>query len=193
MDDRVRRAEELLQERRRTREDGEDTAEGAEPIDDRASDPDMGTAVAAKVDELTRDLQRVAADFANYRRRNEAERAEFARFAKAELITKLLEVLDNFDRALETVPADLRTQPWVEGMWLVERKLGDILASEGLETVDSVGKPFDPYIHEAIAHVDADAPEGTVVDEVRKAYKLHDRVIRPALVTVAKRKENDHA
>jgi molecular chaperone GrpE len=195
MDDRVRRAEDLLEERRRTREDGEDTvSEGAaDRTDDPAADADMGTAVATKVDELTRDLQRVAADFANYRRRNEAERADFARFAKAELITKLLEVLDNFDRALETVPADLRTQPWVEGMWLVERKLRDILASEGLETVDSVGKPFDPYIHEALAHVDADAPEGTVVDEVRKAYKLHDRVIRPALVTVAKRKENDHA
>jgi molecular chaperone GrpE len=195
MDDRVRRAEDLLEERRRTREDGEDTvSEGAaDRTDDPAADADMGTAVATKVEELTRDLQRVAADFANYRRRNEAERADFARFAKAELITKLLEVLDNFDRALETVPADLRTQPWVEGMWLVERKLRDILASEGLETVDSVGKPFDPYIHEALAHVDADAPEGTVVDEVRKAYKLHDRVIRPALVTVAKRKENDHA
>lgn len=196
MDDRVRRAEDLLEERRRTRGDGEDQtwpsddAGGAgpqAPSEDRAEAHDIEQ--AAKVDELTHDLQRVAADFANYRKRNEAERAEFARFAKAELITKLLEVLDNYDRALETVPEDLRTQPWVEGMWLVERKLRDILTSEGLETVDSVGKPFDPYIHEAIAHVDSDAPEGTVVDEVRKAYKLHDRVIRPALVTVAKQKE----
>lgn len=197
MDDRVRRAEDLLEERRRTRGNGEDQtwpsddlAGGAgpqEPSEHRGEAHDIEQ--AAKVDELTRDLQRVAADFANYRKRNEAERAEFARFAKAELITKLLEVLDNYDRALGTVPEDLRTQPWVEGMWLVERKLRDILASEGLETMDSIGKPFDPYIHEAVAHVDSDAPEGTVVDEVRKAYKLHDRVIRPALVTVARRKE----
>lgn len=178
MDDRVRRAEDLLEERLRTRDNGDDTSSEA-----------AAEGVIAKVEELTHDLQRVAADFANYRRRNEAERAEFARFAKAELITKLLEVLDDYDRALETVPEDLRTQSWVEGMWLVERKLRDILASEGLETMESIGKPFDPYIHEAIAHVDSDAPEGTVVDEVRKAYKLHDRVIRPALVTVAKQKE----
>lgn len=139
-----------------------------------------------KVTELTRDLQRVAADFANYRRRNEAERADFARFAKSELITKLLEILDDFDRALGTLPEQAKGEPWVEGIWLVERKLRDILASEGLEEVGSVGQPFDPYIHEAIGHVESVEREGTVVDEVRKAYKLHDRVIRPALVTVAK-------
>ena len=136
--------------------------------------------------QLTRELQRERADFANYRRRNEAERTDFARFAKTDLITRLLEVMDDFDRALGHVPADMRQQPWVEGMWLVERKLREILASEGLEEIGSVGQPFDPYIHEAIGHVDSDAPEGTVVDEVRKAYRLHDRVIRPALVTVAK-------
>ncbi len=145
-----------------------------------------------KVDELTRDLQRVAADFANYRRRNEAERSDFARFAKSELIAKLLEVLDNFDRALDTVPTELGKAPWIEGIWLVERKLREILASEGLEEVGSVGKPFDPYVHEAIAHVDSTEPEGTVVDEVRKAYKLHDRILRPALVTVAKGPPDTH-
>src|SRR6266545_3571369 len=140
----------------------------------------------AKVDQLTHDLQRERADFTNYRRRNEAERADFARFAKTELITKLLDVLDGFDRALEHVPSEMQREPWVEGMWLVERKLREILTSEGLEEVGSLGKPFDPYVHEAIGHVDSDAPEGTVVDEIRKAYKLHDRVIRPALVTVSR-------
>lgn len=171
MEDRARRAQDLLDERARN-----------EPPSAEAPTADQG----ARLEELTRDLQRVAADFANYRRRNEAERADFARFAKVDLITRLLEVLDNFDRALETVPDDVRDQPWVEGIWLVERKLGDILAAEGLREVGSVGKPFDPYVHEALAHVESTEPEGTVVDEVRKAYKLHDRVIRPALVTVAK-------
>lgn len=140
----------------------------------------------AQLDQLTRDLQRERADFANYRRRNDLERADFARFAKTELITRLLEVLDSFDRALEHVPAEQRDQAWVEGMWLVERRLRDILAAEGLEEVATLGLPFDPRIHEAIGHVDSDAPEGTVVDEVRKAYRLHDKVIRPALVTVAR-------
>jgi molecular chaperone GrpE len=149
--------------------------------DDRVETVDL----AAQVEQLTRDLQRERADFANYRRRNEGERADYARFAKTDLITRLLEVLDNFDRALEHVPADQKDQAWVEGMWLVERRLRDILAAEGLEEIASVGAPFDPHVHEAIGHVDSDLPEGTVVDEVRKAYKLHDRVIRPALVTVS--------
>ncbi|MBI2773786.1 MAG: nucleotide exchange factor GrpE [Chloroflexi bacterium] len=144
-----------------------------------------------KVEQLTGELQRERADFTNYRRRNEAERADFARYAKADLITKLLEVLDVFDRALETVPADLRDQPWVKGIWLVERKLRDILVSEGLEEVSSVGQPFDPYMHEALGHVDSAAAEGTVVDEVRKAYRLHDKIIRPALVTVARGKNKE--
>jgi molecular chaperone GrpE len=185
MDDRIRRAQELLEQRAR------ELAQDAAPVREDAPDADA-TALQSKVDELTRDLQRVAADFANYRRRNEAERSEFARFAKSELIGNLLEVLDNFDRALDTAPPDLSKEPWVEGIWLVERKLRDILASEGLEEVGSVGKPFDPYVHEAIAHVDSTEPEGTVVDEVRKAYKLHDRILRPALVTVARGPSTPH-
>ncbi|MGH2378567.1 MAG: nucleotide exchange factor GrpE [Candidatus Limnocylindria bacterium] len=186
-DERARRAEELLEERLGTRRNGEDREGTLEP---EAVTAETGTAERDRAEELTRDLQRLAADFANYRRRNEAERNDFARFAKADLITRLLEVLDDYDRALGTVPEDLGAQPWVEGMWLVERKLRDILASEGLEPIETVGKAFDPYVHESIAHVDADAPEGSVVDEVRKGYRLHDRVIRPALVTVAKQKES---
>lgn len=180
-DERARRAEELLEERLDARRNGEDRDVAAEA-------PPEGE--SARVEELTRDLQRLAADFANYKRRNEAERSDFARFAKADLITRLLEVLDDYDRALGTVPEAVRSQPWVEGMWLVERKLRDILTSEGLVPIDTSGQAFDPYIHESIANVDADAPEGTVVDEVRKGYRLHDRVIRPALVTVAKQKES---
>lgn len=179
MEDRARRAQELLEERARS--EARTNGPAAPSTSALPEDPD------ADKEALKAALQRERADFANYRRRNEAERSDYARFAKTELITKLLEVLDNFDRALETVPAQLRDEPWVEGIWLVERKLRDILASEGLEEVGSVGQPFDPHIHEALGHVDSSAPEGTVVDEVRKAYKLHDRVIRPALVTVAKR------
>jgi molecular chaperone GrpE len=188
-DERVKRAEELLKERTR----GTKTVpnEPAEMVSQDERDAlSAGEDAERQKAELIRDLQRLAADFANYRRRNESERADFVRFAKADLITRLLEVLDDYDRALGTVPEDARSQPWVEGMWLVERKLRDMLMSEGLEPIETVGKPFDPYVHESIAHVDADAPEETVVDEVRKGYRLHDRVIRPALVTVAKQKES---
>jgi molecular chaperone GrpE len=181
MDDKVRRAEQLLEERARPRTNGH-----AEP-EDLVSEPE-GTGTIAddpRVSELTNDLKRLAADFANYRKRNEAERSDFAKFAKADLIAKLLDVLDGYDRALATVPDDVKGQPWVEGMWLVERKLRGILEAEGLEAVDSLGKKFDPYIHEAVAHIPSDKPEGTVIQEHQKAYRLHDKVIRPALVTVS--------
>jgi molecular chaperone GrpE len=186
MDEKARKAEELLEERARSRgPNGHATAQVDPPLADvDARDVD------ARIVELTNDLKRMTADFANYRKRNDAERADFAKFAKADLIAKLLDVLDGYDRALATVPEDLKTQSWVEGMWLVERKLRQILEAEGLEPIESLGKPFDPYQHEAIAHLESDQPEGTVIDEHQKAYRLHDRVIRPALVTVAKKKES---
>ena len=183
MDDKTRKAEELLEERLRTRTNGE-TPGGA--VADVEPDP---PATQAKVEELTSDLKRMTADFSNYRKRNDAERAEFAKFAKADLIAKLLDVLDGYDRALATVPDELKGQPWVEGMWLVERKLRAILEGEGLESVDSLGKRFDPYQHEAVAHVPSAEPEGTVIKEHQRAYRLHDKIIRPALVTVSSGRE----
>ena len=184
MDEQKRRAEELLEERMRARR----KPNGATATDEAADESPAAEPAPTVEESLTGDLQRLAADFSNYRKRNEAERTEFAKFAKADLITKLLDVLDGYDRALASVPEDMKGQPWVEGMWLVERKLRQILDAEGLEPVDSLGKPFDPYVHEAVAHVESDEPEGTVIAEHQKAYRLHDRVIRPALVSVAKAK-----
>ena len=190
MDEKIRRAEELLAQRRVGRTNGEPVIESETDTEDPTTEQEPSgrtedTATADAVAGLTNDLKRMAADFANYRKRNDAERTEFAKFAKSDLIAKLLDVLDGYDRALATVPEELKGQPWVEGMWLVERKLRGILEGEGLEPVESLGKPFDPYQHEAVAHVPSDEPEGTVVQEHQKAYRLHDRVIRPALVTVS--------
>ncbi len=192
MDDKVRRAEELLEQRKRDR--------GGNGHTNVADEQEMNAAHAArqaepsetdrKAEELTNDLKRMAADFANYRKRNEAERTEFAKFAKSDLIAKLLDVLDGYDRALGTIPDELKGTAWVEGMWLIERKLRAILEAEGLEGIDSIGQPFDPYKHEAVAHVPSDKPEGTVIQEHQKAYRLHDRVIRPALVTVSSGSED---
>ena len=178
MDAQARRAEELLAERARKRTNGH-----AVPDDRDAEESDP--AEDPRVAELTNDLKRMAADFANYRKRNEADRAEYAKFAKADLIEKILDVLDGFDRALATTPDELKGTPWVEGMWLIERKLRGILETEGLRPVESLGQPFDPYQHEAVAHIPSDQPEGTVIQEHQKAYRLHDKVIRPALVTVS--------
>lgn len=187
MDEQQRRAEQLLEERMRSRQSKPNGATATEPT---PTDVEPSTEDAPATD-YKADLQRMAADFANYRKRNDAERTEFAKFAKADLITKLLDVLDGYDRALASVPEDVKGQPWVEGMWLVERKLRQILEGEGLEPVESLGQPFDPYVHEAVAHVESDEPEGTVIAEHQKAYRLHDRVIRPALVSVAKAKNKE--
>lgn len=183
MDDQIRRAEELLEQRARERA-GNGHA-NVETEGSAAKQPAGATPEDQRAEELTNDLKRMAADFANYRKRNDAERTEFAKFAKADLIAKILDVLDGFDRALVTIPEELKGTPWVEGMWLLERKLRGILEVEGLKPVDSIGAQFDPYQHEAVAHVPSDQPEGTVIAEHQKAYRLHDKLIRPALVTVS--------
>ena len=196
MDDKARRAEELLEERLRSRATNGATPRSEGSTLDAETLPRTAAEVAGdrpeepRADDNLAALQRMAADFANYRKRTDAERAEFAKFAKSDLIARLLDVLDAYDRALATIPDDLRSSSWVEGMWLIERKLRQILESEGLQAIDSLGKPFDPYQHEAVAHIESDEPEGTVITEHQKAYRLHDRIIRPAMVTVAKKKES---
>ena len=129
---------------------------------------------------------RSAADFANYKRRTDEERASLSRFSTAILIGKLLSVLDDFDRALESVPADEAGDAWVEGIQLVERKLRSMLESEGVTPIEAEGHPFDPNLHEAVVHEDTtDYPDNQVIGELQRGYRLHDRVIRPSLVRVA--------
>ena len=139
----------------------------------------------AKSEEHLYNWQRSAADFANYKRRTDDERATAGQFSTAILLGKLLAVLDDFDRALESVPADAR-DPWVEGVRLTERKLRGVLESEGVTPIEATGEPFDPNLHEAVAHDETiDHPDSTVIGEVQRGYRLHDRVLRPSLVRVA--------
>jgi molecular chaperone GrpE len=129
--------------------------------------------------------QRSAADFANYKRRSEEERSALGEFSKAVLISKLLGVLDDFDRALESIPDDAH-EGWVEGIRLVERKLRTVLESEGVTQIEALGQPFDPNLHEAVVHEETtDHPDNEVTGELQRGYRLRDRVIRPALVKVA--------
>jgi molecular chaperone GrpE len=139
----------------------------------------------AKGEEHLYNWQRSAADFANFRRRTEGERAIAGQFSNALLIGKLLAVLDDFDRALESVPPEAH-DAWIEGIQLVERKLRGFLESEGVTQIEALGQPFDPNLHEAVAHEEtADHPDNQVIGEVQRGYRLHDRVIRPSLVRVA--------
>jgi molecular chaperone GrpE len=138
-----------------------------------------------RAQESLHNWQRSAADFANFKRRVDDEREAVARFANAGLISRLLGVLDDFDRALENVPADAH-EGWLEGIRLVERKLRGVLEAEGVTPIDAMGQPFDPNIHEAVLHEEtADHPDNQVIGELQRGYRLHDRVLRPALVRVA--------
>ena len=143
-------------------------------------------AARAEAGELRAAWQRSAADFQNYRRRSEQEREASLGLASEALIRKLLAVVDDFDRALEAMPADVQSSGWVEGVWLVERKLRALLESEGVNPIEAVGRPFDPREHEAVVHQETtEAPDGTVIAELQRGYRLRDRVLRPALVAVA--------
>jgi molecular chaperone GrpE len=132
-------------------------------------------------------LQRERAEFANYRRRTAEERERELGLAGEDLIRKVISIADDFDRAIEARPAELGGHSWVEGVVAIDRKLRALLESEGVSAIDaSPGRAFDPREHEAIANVPGTGrKDGDVVEEVRRGYRLRDRVIRPALVAVA--------
>ena len=132
-------------------------------------------------------LQRERAEFQNFKRRTTEERMRDLGLAGEDLIRKVLSVADDFDRAIEARPASIADDAWFDGIAAIDRKLRALLESEGVTTIDaSPGRPFDPREHEAIANVPGtDRPDGEIVDEVRRGYRLRDRVIRPALVAVA--------
>ena len=138
-------------------------------------------------DEYLASLQRERAEFQNFRRRTAEERLRDLGLAGEDLIRKVLAVADDFDRAIEARPPSIAHDPWFEGIAAIDRKLRLLLESEGVTAIDAAaGKPFDPREHEAIANVpDTGRAEGEIVEEVRRGYRLRDRVLRPALVAVA--------
>ncbi|TAK34521.1 MAG: nucleotide exchange factor GrpE [Chloroflexota bacterium] len=140
-----------------------------------------------KAEEFLSLLQRAQADFANYRKRVDQERADAATSTKANVILKFLPVLDDFERALQAIPTEDRQVDWVQGINLIQRKLRSILEAEGVTRMEPLGKEFDPWEHEAVLYQESpDHPEGEVIAVFRDGYKLNGRVIRPAQVVVAK-------
>jgi molecular chaperone GrpE len=127
---------------------------------------------------------RALADFDNYRRRIDRDRAKTAASGKREIILSLLEVLDGFDRALPYVAAEASSV--AEGVQAIHRSLLDLLEAQGVTTLNTVGEVFDPVRHEAVGAVQSDAyPPGTVTEEVQRGYLLGDELLRPARVRVA--------
>jgi molecular chaperone GrpE len=129
---------------------------------------------------------RLAADFDNYKKRMRQEQMETIQHASTELISRLLPVLDDLQNVLEHKPAGIDEQ-WVKGLELSVRKLEEALGTHGLQPIEAVGARFDPKMHEAVGHEESrEHPEDTVVSELRRGYRVRDRVVRPALVKVAR-------
>ena len=150
-----------------------------------ASSPEAALAAAeAQRDEFLADLQRLAADFDNYRKRALRDQHAFAARASERLVTKLLPVLDDLERALAAA-ADHEEAKVIEGVEMTKSALAAALASEGLEEIDAAGA-FDPHVHEALLAQPVEGVEsGVIVQVVQRGYRLGDAVLRPARVIVA--------
>ena len=155
---------------------------------------------AAKADEHWDRLLRTSADFENFKKRAAREKIDSAQYASASLIQKLLPVLDNFEMALAAAqtatsarqggaPADDgKLASLQSGVQMIQQQFKNALVETGLEEIDATGKPFDPNFHEAISQQEsAEKPEGTVLQQLRRGYKLKERLLRPATVIVAKK------
>ncbi|MFP5343731.1 MAG: nucleotide exchange factor GrpE [Candidatus Limnocylindria bacterium] len=145
------------------------------------------SAAQQQSDEYLGALQRERAEFQNFRRRTTEERQRDLGLAAEDLIRKVLALADDFDLAIDQRPDSIAADPWFEGVSAIDRKLRLLLESEGVTAIEAgPGTAFDPREHDAIANVaDTGRPEGEIVEQIRRGYRLRDRVLRPALVAVA--------
>lgn len=172
----------------------EQKLEGQTTVAEAASGGDAGSEEAELQQQIQADLDRfrdlamrTQADFDNFRKRAAREREEAVRYANVSLLERLIPILDNFELGLDAARGEGGGSAIFSGMEMVSRQLQEFLASHGVETVDAVGKAFDPNLHEALAQEESvQVPEGHVVRQLRRGYKLKDRLIRPANVIVSK-------
>lgn len=189
--------------KRLVREDADEARDEA-PADGHPTDADQagaGTDESAGVSsseqsgeaaELKEQLLRVHADFDNFKRRTQEERAELFDTARAEMALKLMPVIDNFDRAAEHVPEPIQKDPWYAGIEGIRKQFNELLAELGIERIKSVGEPFDPNRHEAISHEPSgDYDKDIISEEFEAGYALGDAVIRPSKVNVSSGKEKE--
>lgn len=169
----------------------EDSAKTSPPVEQELDPEQMKAA-----------LQRAQAELINYKRRAEEEKEETLKYASSRVVLKILPVLDEFSLAIAHAESTTARQDpasdgndhqvsWLEGVRLIHRKLNSVLESELVDRIEAIGKPFDPLEHEAMGYQEStDHPEGHIMSVVREGYKMHGRVIRPALVMLAKQPEN---
>ncbi len=135
--------------------------------------------------------QRSQADFANFKKRSDLEKAESIKYANAVLMTSLLPMLDDLERALDSIEPNLMGTPWVDGIDLIYRKLMSTIESQGLTKIEAQGQDFDPNFHQAVLYEEGE--EGKVIEELQKGYMLQDRLLRPTMVKVGKGNEESES
>lgn len=138
-------------------------------------------AALAERDSYLDQLQRTAAEFANYRRRTEQERAQLVPRVRSDVVAMFLPVIDDFERALALIPDDEQSKSWVAGLQMIDTKFRSILDRVDAKIIDPVGEPFDPSRHEAVAS-DPGTSNSTVVEVYQKGYAIGDMLVRPAIV-----------
>ncbi|MGC9469054.1 MAG: nucleotide exchange factor GrpE [Anaerolineae bacterium] len=166
-----------------------ETDEEIRALEEKLAEVETKLAEAEKITaEYLDGWQRAQAAFANFRKRTEAEQSEWTSRANARLLSRILPVLDDFKRAFETVPEKYQEDDWIKGLHLVERKLKSVLDSENVKAMElSPGDAFDPNLHEAVLYQEVPGfEEGDIVAEIETGYTIGDRILRPALVVVAK-------
>jgi molecular chaperone GrpE len=170
---------------------GDDFVTEAEPAAPSAELQKELQAAKAQAAEYLEGWQRSRAEFANYKRRVEKEQSEAYQNATGRVIGRFVDVLDDFNRAVQDMPSDTTDATalaqWAAGVSLIQRKLQNILEAEGVERIPAEGRLFDPALHEAVTHEDSDQHEpGQIISVLRQGYRIGDKIIRPALVRVAK-------
>jgi molecular chaperone GrpE len=166
-----------------------DTGEGAPeaaPVEEQANEVASLEKLQRERDDYYDRLLRKTAEFDNFRKRVERERREMAEWAGADILSEVLSVMDDFERAL-AADAPPEAQPYKAGVELIHKQLAEFLKKRGVTKIDALGADFDPHLHQAVAYEEVPgAREGEVVGVLAEGYKLRDRLLRPALVKVAK-------
>mgnify|MGYP006278931527 CR=1 FL=1 len=169
-----------------TQDPQDPTAAPAGAAETGSAPQDPGSALQRERDDLFDRLLRKTAEFDNFRKRVERDRKDMIEWAAADVLTDLLSIVDDFDRAL-AAPAPPEAQQFKAGLELINRQLAELLKKRGVTIVEALGADFDPHVHQAVAHEEvAGAREGEVVGVLAKGYKIGDRLLRPAMVKVAK-------
>jgi molecular chaperone GrpE len=140
-----------------------------------------------KAEKYLANWQRSQADLANYKKRSEQEIEEVIEFANSVLISNLLPIMDDLERAFASIPAEFEESNWTEGIKLIYNKLKTVLEAHGVTEIQAKGEPFDPHLHEAV--MEQEGEEGMVIEETQKGYTFKGKVIRPSLVIIGKGEE----